>query len=103
MSLFSTIASAVTPASPFSFSSPAAADSGASGSSFGDTLQNALSGVNTMQNRAGTMAQDFATGRTSDVHGVMIAAQQATIALQLTTEVRNKAVEAYQNIMSMTM
>ena len=33
----------------------------------------------------------------------MIAAQQATIALQLTTEVRNKAVEAYQNIMSITM
>ena len=104
MSLVSTIASAVTPAPSFSFpslSSPT--DSGPAGPSFGDTLQNALSDVNGLQNRAGAMAQDFAVGRTSDVHSVMIAAQQATIALQLTTEVRNKAVEAYQNIMSITM
>ena len=103
MSLFSTIASSVTPASSFSFPTTGRTDSAQTGPSFGDTLQNALSDVNSLQNRAGAMAQDFATGRTSDVHGVMIASQQATIALQLTTEVRNKVVEAYQNIMSIAM
>ena len=101
MSLFSAIASSVTPAPPFSFPPPSSPAN--SGPSFGDTLQSALSDVNGLQNRAGAMAQDFAVGRTSDVHSVMIAAQQATVALQLTTEVRNKAVEAYQNIMSITM
>ena len=71
--------------------------------SFGDTLQSAFGQVNTLQNRAADMAQDFAGGKSSDVHGVMIAAEQATLALQLTTQIRNKAVEAYQEVMRITM
>lgn len=75
----------------------------ADGPSFGDTLQNAFGQVNTLQNQAADMAQDFAAGKSSDVHGVMIASEQATLALQLTTQVRNKAVEAYQEVMRITM
>ncbi len=103
MSIFSAIASATTPAASFSFSSASTPDSNPSGPSFGDTLQSALGGVNALQVHAGAMAQDFATGRTSDVHGVMIAAEQATLALQLTTQVRNKVVEAYQQVMQIAM
>ena len=103
MSIFSTLASAATSAAPFSFSPSTASDSPASGPSFGDTLQSALGSVNTLQNHAGAMAQDFAAGKTSDVHGVMIAAEQATLALQLTTQVRNKVVEAYQSVMQTAM
>ena len=103
MSIFSAIASAATPAAPFSFSPSQSTDSDSAGPSFGATLQSALGGVNSLQLHAGTMAQDFATGRTSDVHGVMIAAEQATLALQLTTQVRNKIVEAYQQVMQISM
>jgi flagellar hook-basal body complex protein FliE len=42
-------------------------------------------------------------GKSSDVQGVMIAAEKATIALQMTTQVRNKVVDAYQQIMQISM
>ena len=75
----------------------------ADGPSFAQTLQNAFGQANALQNHASDMATAFAKGQTSDVHGVMIAAEQATLALQLTTQVRNKAVEAYQEIMRISM
>ena len=103
MSLLSSSATAATPATSLSFPSPPASAPDASGPSFGDTLMNALSDVNSQQIHAGQMASDFAVGKTSDVHGVMIAAQQATIALQMTTQVRNKVVDAYQEIMRISM
>ena len=71
--------------------------------SFSQTMASALSNVNATQNSAAAMAQDYAVGKTSDVHGVMIASEQATVALQMTTQVRNKVVEAYQEIMRMSM
>ena len=75
----------------------------AAGPSFAQTLQNAFGQANALQNHASDMAQAFAKGQTSDVHSVMIASEQATIALQLTTQVRNKAVDAYQEIMRISM
>ena len=71
--------------------------------SFSDTLQNAFTKVNDMQIHAGEMTKAFATGQTSDIHSVMIAGEQATIALQMTTQIRNKVVDAYQEIMRMSM
>jgi flagellar hook-basal body complex protein FliE len=81
----------------------AAADPNALTPSFSDTLQNAFSKVNDMQNHAGEMTRAFATGQTSDIHSVMIAGEQATIALQMTAQIRNKVVDAYQEIMRMSM
>ena len=75
----------------------------AEGPSFAQTLQNAFGQVNTLQGHSANMSQAFAKGQTSDVHGVMIAAEQASLALQLTTQVRNKAVEAYQEIMRISL
>ena len=83
--------------------SSAASDSGIAGPSFGQTLQAALGTVNDLQNNAGAMATSFATGKTSDIHSVMVASQKASIALDMTTEVRNKIVDAYQEVMRMTM
>ena len=103
MNLFPAIASSITPASSLPFSSPLGDNADKTGPSFGEALQNAISSVNSQQIQAGQLASDFAVGKTSDVHGVMIASQQATIALQLATEVRNKAVEAYQEVMRITM
>jgi flagellar hook-basal body complex protein FliE len=73
------------------------------GQSFGQMLQSALGQVSGLQDNAAQMATSFAQGKTGDIHSVMIASQQATMALQLTTQIRNKAVEAYQAIMQTSM
>ena len=79
-------------------------DSSASDSpSFTEMLQGAFGQVNALQTHAGQMAQSFAQGKTSDIHSVMIASEQASMALQLTTQIRNKAVDAYQEIMRISM
>ena len=66
--------------------------------SFGSVLQNALGEVNKLQSDAGAMVQKFALGGDVDVHQVMIAMEQASTAMALTVQVRNKMVEAYQEI-----
>ncbi len=71
--------------------------------SFGETLSHALTQVNDLQLRSGEMTRAFAAGQTSDVHSVMIAAEQATIAVQMATQVRNKCVDAYTEIMHTSM
>lgn len=71
--------------------------------SFASTLQNAFDNVNGLQNQAAQAATSFATGQVNDVHSVMIAAQKATIALDMTTQVRNQIVSAYQQVMQMQM
>ena len=49
------------------------------------------------------MTNKLITGEVEDLHQVMIAAQKASITLDLTIQVRNKVVEAYQEIMRMQM
>jgi len=71
--------------------------------SFSQMLQNSVGQVSALQNHAGEMAQSYAKGQTSDIHSVMIASEQATIALQMTAQIRNKAVDAYQEIMRISM
>ena len=73
------------------------------GPSFGQMLQSALGQVSHLQDHAGQMATSFAQGKTGDIHSVMIASEQATLALQLTTQIRNKAIDAYQEVMRMSM
>ena len=72
-----------------------------SGTDFKKILENAINKVNDTVNNAENLSNDFATGKTSDIHSVIIAAEKADIMLQLTTEVRNKIVEAYREIMRM--
>ena len=75
----------------------------AGGQSFVQSLQTAFESLNNQQNSALSLSKDFATGRTSDIHGVMIASEQATVSLQLATQVRNKVIDAYQEIMRTAM
>lgn len=70
---------------------------------FSQSLENAFGKVNDLQVNADNLQKSFALGKTSDVHGVMIATEQATIALELTTQVRNKIIDAYQQVMQITM
>lgn len=68
---------------------------------FGQFLSEALAKVETVQSEATQAAQRLATGEIRDVAEVMIASEKATLALQLTVQVRNKVLEAYQEIMRM--
>lgn len=69
---------------------------------FATTLKEALANVNTQQLHSDTMTEKLINGGNVDLHEVMIASQKASITLSATMEVRNKAVEAYQEIMRMS-
>lgn len=69
--------------------------------SFGRYLANALKKTNSLQLEAEHQNALLAAGRIEDVSQVVIAAKKAEIALQLTLQLRNKAVTAYQEIMRM--
>lgn len=70
---------------------------------FSQFLSEALEKVNQSQLEADRLTQLLAAGEITDLHQVMIAAEKANIQLQLTLAVRNKVVEAYQEIMRMQM
>lgn len=69
-------------------------------SSFADFLGKALGEVNQLQLDSKDATMKLATGQVEDVAEVMIASK-AAIALQMTMQVRNKVVEAYQEVMRM--
>jgi flagellar hook-basal body complex protein FliE len=79
--------------------SPGSAD--ATQKSFADTLNEAISSVNSLQKASDTATQNLATGRTDNIAEVMVAADKADIALRLMVQVRNKIIDAYQEVMKM--
>ena len=68
---------------------------------FGDVFKNALKEVSASQNVSDKKTDQLLTGEVKDVHEVMIASQKASLSLQMTMQVRNKVVEAYQEVMRM--
>jgi flagellar hook-basal body complex protein FliE len=69
--------------------------------SFADTLKDAVQNVNEAQQVADVKMQEIATGKNHNIPEVMIAAEKADISLKLMVQVRNKIIEAYQEIMKM--
>ena len=81
---------------------PASAKSGQKEKpSFSETLKKNLEDVNALQVRAAESSEALALGETDNLHEVMIQTEEARLALELTVQVRNKVVEAYQEIMKM--
>jgi flagellar hook-basal body complex protein FliE len=70
------------------------------GQGFGESLNKLIGSVDQSSSAANSAVQNMLTG-TGDVHEAMIALQRAETALQLTVQVRNKLVQAYQDIMRM--
>jgi flagellar hook-basal body complex protein FliE len=79
----------------------AAPGSAASTGSFSDLLMQQVSHLNDLQLNAQDQSQALATGQASDVSAVVTAVEQASLAMQLAVQVRNKATDAYQEIMRM--
>ncbi len=71
------------------------------GNSFSNFLGQALDQVSGSEATANKMATDLANGKGQDLHTVMLAMEKSNILLQTTVEVRNKVIDAYQEIMRM--
>ncbi|MBO8137514.1 MAG: flagellar hook-basal body complex protein FliE [Desulfotomaculum sp.] len=69
--------------------------------SFGEVLNNAVKNLNETQLKAEEIKLKFVTGEVQDIHQVTIAMQEAKIAMDLAVEVRNKLLEAYQELSRM--
>lgn len=69
--------------------------------SFGTYLKEAINEVNKLQVESDLATQKLALGEKIELHEVMIAGQKASVSMQAALEIRNKAVEAYQEIMRM--
>ena len=74
---------------------------GQAGSSFVDSLGQALGSLNTQLTTADAAMADFASGGSSDLQTVMLQMQEASIGLKVGTAVRDKLLEAYQDVMRM--
>jgi flagellar hook-basal body complex protein FliE len=72
-----------------------------SGEDFATKLAEGLEYVQGLQTKTSDLATQAATGSLTDVHDYMIASAESGIATSLTVAVRNKAVEAFQEIMRM--
>ncbi|HHX41794.1 MAG TPA: flagellar hook-basal body complex protein FliE [Armatimonadetes bacterium] len=69
--------------------------------SFSEMMKDSLHEVNRLQLNLDDLSERVSTGRVEDLHTAMIAVQKASLALELTLQVRNKAIESYQEIMRM--
>lgn len=71
------------------------------GGEFVKTLQDAMSDVSDLQSEADTRVNQLLTGNAQDVHSAMIAVEKASLAFDMMVQVRNKIVQAYQQVSGM--
>jgi flagellar hook-basal body complex protein FliE len=71
------------------------------GPSFGQMVSDAVQQLNQIQQEADGAALQVATGTGGDLHTALVTVEEASLALQLALQVRNKVVEAYQEVMRM--
>lgn len=82
---------------------PPAAGGNSIGSDFGDLLKQSINTVNDIQQTSGRLSEAFVMGDSSvSLAEVMIAKQKAGIAFEATVQVRNKLLNAYKEIMAMS-
>ena len=69
--------------------------------SFTNAIGQALDALQGLQGQADAAAVDYAAGGSTELHDVMISAEKVSLGFQLTLQVRNKILDAYQEIMRM--
>lgn len=70
---------------------------------FASMLKDSINELNKVETKSTQMTDKLIRGEDVDLHQVLIASQKASVSMQFTMEVRNKVVEAYQEIMRMQM
>jgi len=86
---------------PVDSATAAGATQGSTGADFGQLLANGLQQLQGLHAQSDQLAVAAATGDLNAIHDYTITATEAAVATQLTTAVRNKALEAFQSIMQM--
>jgi|SRR5579885_286823 flagellar hook-basal body complex protein FliE len=71
------------------------------GGEFVKSLQDAMSEVGNLQTEADSRVNQLLTGNGQDVHSAMIAVEKASLAFEMMVQVRNKIVQAYQQVSGM--
>ena len=66
---------------------------------FFSTLQGFMTDVNALQKEAGESINQLVSGDVSNIQDVMVAVEKASVSFQLMMEIRNKVIEAYQEVM----
>jgi flagellar hook-basal body complex protein FliE len=72
-----------------------------SGANFGNVLGNVVDGLSGLQQNANTLAVKAVTGDLTDIHQATLAATRAQVTMELVSAVRNKGVDAFNEIMRM--
>ena len=72
------------------------------GEGFNDVLKNSIMAVNDLQRASNEAITDFTIGENQNIHETMIAIEKSSITTGLLLEIRNKVVQAYQEVMRMT-
>jgi flagellar hook-basal body complex protein FliE len=80
-----------------------AAEKAAGTGNFAAALKDKLVELNAMSADSAAAAQDMATGRVDDIAQTMLRIEQASVSMQMATQVRNKVIEAYQEVLRMQM
>lgn len=68
---------------------------------FASVFKESIEKINHAQNESDQLTEKLARGENVDLHQVMVSAQKANITLQASLEIRNKVIEAYQEMMRM--
>jgi flagellar hook-basal body complex protein FliE len=71
------------------------------GDGFANALMNGLQQVSGLEHRADALIEDVAIGGKTQVHEVMVATTEAGLAVDMLVQVRDRAMEAYSEIMRM--
>jgi flagellar hook-basal body complex protein FliE len=71
--------------------------------SFSSVITDSLKKVNDLHEQQVSMIEDFASGKTQNVHELMITLQKAGLAMNMTSTVRNKVLDAYNQLIKMPM
>ncbi|TDN42865.1 flagellar hook-basal body complex protein FliE [Curtobacterium flaccumfaciens] len=82
-------------------STGATTGTGATGDGFAASLGNAVDGLQQLQSDSKTLALKAVTGNLDDIHDATIASTRAQVTLELVAAVRNKGVDAFNEIMRM--
>lgn len=95
--------SALSAGAPAQFVQPTQATrpAGDTDEAFGSSLASAVDNLQAMQSTSSELAIKAVTGDLADVHDYTIAASQAAVAMELTATIRNRAVDAFNEIMRM--
>lgn len=69
--------------------------------SFKEFLKESIEKVNELQQNSKKLSEMFALGKVDNLHQVMISVEKASLALQLSIQIRNKLLDAYNELMRM--